>query len=304
MAATTGERFADAGRGISLCYEAIGDPSDTPLLLVMGLGMQLIAWPEPFCEQLAARGFYVVRFDNRDAGRSTSMEDVPAPGLGQIASRRFDPRQYTLADMADDVHGLLAALGLAPAHVVGASLGGMIAQTLAARHPNDVRSLTSIMSTTGNRFKGQPALGVYRHFLEQAPREREPFIEHMVGLFGVIGSPGFPRDERELRAAAAASYDRGTNPAGTGRQLGAILKSGDRTRELKGIRVPTLVIHGGSDRLIRPSGGRATQAAIPGAQLTIIDGMGHDLPEQAWPRVVDAIAALAGRAERRLPARA
>lgn len=304
MAATTGERLADAGRGISLCYEAIGDPSDAPLLLVMGLGMQLIAWPDPFCEWLAERGFYVVRFDNRDAGRSSSIDDVPVPGLGQILSRRFDPRQYTLADMADDAHGLLAQLGLAPAHVVGASLGGMVAQTVAARHSGDVRSLTSIMSTTGNRFKGQPALGVYRHFLKRAPREREAFIEHMVGLFGVIGSPGFPRDESELRAAAAASYDRGTNPAGTGRQLGAILKSGDRTRELKGIRAPTLVIHGGADRLIRPSGARATHKAIAGSQLMVVDGMGHDLPEQAWPRVIEAIASLAERADGRVPAAA
>jgi pimeloyl-ACP methyl ester carboxylesterase len=288
------ERFVDVGRGIELCYETIGDPSDPPLLLVMGLGMQLIAWPDEFCNQLAGRGFQVVRFDNRDAGYSTSMKGKP-PGIKQLATRRFGPDQYTVADMADDTAGLLRALDLAPAHVVGASLGGMIAQTLAVHHPDTVRTLTSIMSNTGNRWKGQPAPAVYPIFLSRPPREREAVIEHGVKLFEAIGSKGFARDIESLREQIAAGFDRKPNPAGTGRQLGAVLKSGDRTRELGSIKAPTLVIHGTADRLIMPSGGRATAAAIPGARLQMIEGMGHDLPEGAWPEIIETIVSHAER---------
>lgn len=284
------ERYVEVGRGITLCYDTFGDSSDPPLLLVMGLGMQMIAWHEDLCEELAGRGFHVVRFDNRDAGHSTSVRELPPPRLDQLLTRRFLGGQYTLADMADDAAGLLRELGLGPAHVVGASMGGMIAHTLAARHPGSVRTLTTVMSNTGSRWNGQPALGVYRIFLQVAPREREAFIDHVTKVFRMIGSPDYPVDEEEFREATARSYDRGTNPAGTGRQLAAILKSGDRTSELRRISAPTLVIHGTSDRLISPSGGRATAKAIPNAELMEIDGMGHDLPRELWPRFVDAIA--------------
>ena len=168
-------------------------------------------------------------------------------------------------------------------------MGGMIAQTLAARHPDSVRTLTSIMSTTGNRFKGQPALKLYRALLQRAPNEREAFIEHMTGVFTMIGSPGFPKDLEFIRERAARSYDRDHDPAATGRQLAGILASGDRTSELRRISAPTLVMHGASDRLISPSGGRATAKAIPRAKLMMIPGMGHDLPRGAWPRILDAI---------------
>ncbi len=282
------EEYADVGRDITLCYETLGDPADPPLLLVMGLGMQMIAWHDGFCRMLTDRGYYVVRFDNRDAGRSTWL-DGPPPGLKELVTRRFDPGQYTLADMADDTAGLLRRLDLAPAHVVGASLGGMVAQTLAAHHPPCVRTLTSIMSATGARFKGQPGLGIYRYLLRAAPREREAAIESVAQVFDAIGSPGFDTDLDAVRAQAARAYDRGTNPAGTGRQLGAILKSGDRTKELRGITAPTLVVHGSADRLVAPSGGLATVAAIPDAEMMTVEGMGHDLPVGLWPRLVDAI---------------
>ena len=283
------ERFCDVGRGVSLCYDTFGDPADPPLLLVMGLGMQMVGWHEDFCTEVAGRGFHVVRFDNRDAGRSTHFS-FRAPTVRQLFARRFSPEQYTLADMAEDAAGLLRELDLAPAHVVGASMGGMIGQTLAARHRESVRSLVSIMSNTGSRFSGQPAVALYRPLLSPAPTEREAFLDHVERLFTMIGSPG-RGDVEDLRELAALSYDRAKrDPAATVRQLAGILKSGNRTRELRGIAAPTLVIHGSEDRLVRPSGGQATARAIPGARLHTVKGMGHDLPRAFWPEIVDAIA--------------
>jgi len=267
-------------------------------LLVMGLGMQMIAWHDGFCRMLAERGYHVIRFDNRDAGRSTYAEGPP-PGIRELTTRRFDPRQYTLSDVSDDTAGLLRELGLAPAHIVGASLGAMIAQTVAAQHPDSVRTLTSIMSTTGHRFKGQPRLGIYRYLLRAAPADRDAAIEHVTRVFDAIGSPGFDTDSDAVRAQAGRAYDRAINPAGTGRQLGAILKSGDRTGELAAITAPTLAIHGSADRMIAPSGGLATAAAVPDAELMTVEGMGHDLPVGVWPRVVDAIDARARRFDER-----
>jgi pimeloyl-ACP methyl ester carboxylesterase len=209
---------------------------------------------------------------------------------------------YTLSDMADDALGLMRALDMEPAHVVGVSMGGMIAQTLAAEHPGSVRSLVSIMSNTGNRWKGQPALGLYRYLLRQAPADREGFIEHLVRVYAAIGSRGLPQDTGRVREIAGRSYDRGHDPAGSGRQLGAITASGDRTTQLHSITAPTLVIHGTTDRLVKPSGGRATAKAIPGARLQMVEGMGHDLPEAAWPQLLDAIAGHAETAEATAPA--
>jgi pimeloyl-ACP methyl ester carboxylesterase len=282
------EEFCDVGRGVTLCYETFGDPGAPPILLIMGLATQMIAWHEDFCEQLAERGFYVVRFDNRDIGRSTHFDFRP-PSVKQMVTRRLPPEQYTLSDMAEDSVGLLRALDLAPAHVVGASMGGMIGQMLAAEHPEAVRSLTSIMSTTGSRWHGQPALSVYRYLLRPPPRDREGYIERSAEVFGLVGSTGFDRDEQYIRERAAISYDRGFDVRAGGRQLGAILASGDRTRTLQRIKAPTLVIHGSVDKMIRPSGGRATAKAIPGARLMMVEGMGHDLPRGAWPQIIDAI---------------
>jgi pimeloyl-ACP methyl ester carboxylesterase len=282
------EEFCDVGRGITLCYETFGERSDPTALLIMGLGTQMVAWHEDFCRELAGRGLHVVRFDNRDIGRSTHMAGRP-PTIPQLLLRSKRAASYTLADMADDAAGLLRELELAPAHVIGASMGGMIAQTLAANHPSLVRSLVSIMSNTGSRRSGQPSLRIYSVFLRRAPREREAFIEHMEGVFSAIGSSGLPQDLEDLRELAAVSYDRGHDPEGPGRQLAAIIASGDRTADLRRIAVPTLVVHGTADPLVGPSGGRATAKAIPGAQLMTVEGMGHDLPRAMWPRLLDAI---------------
>jgi pimeloyl-ACP methyl ester carboxylesterase len=284
------ERFAEVGNGITLCYETFGDPVAPPIVLVMGLGTQMVAWDTRLCEDLAGRGFHVVRFDNRDSGRSTRLDGAPVPKRHEIALRRIKRPAYRLADMALDTVGLMDALSFERAHVVGVSMGGMIAQTVAARHPSRVRSLTSIMSNTGALLSGQPSLKTYPFLLGSAPSDRDGFIAHELKTWALIGSPGFARDELELQAMIELSFDRGTAPAGTARQLGAIIASGDRRRELRGVQAPTLVIHGEADKLVAPSGGRATAKAIAGAKLITIPGMGHDLPRGAWPRILGAIA--------------
>jgi pimeloyl-ACP methyl ester carboxylesterase len=290
------EKFSDVGGGITLCYETFGNPADPAALLVMGLGSQMVAWQDDFCEALAQRGLYVVRFDNRDIGRSTHLQGPP-PSLLQLL-RYSVPARYTLADMAQDTVGLMDELAIDRAHVIGASMGGMIAQTLAARHPARVRSLVSVMSSTGGRWVGRPALSSYAIFLRRAPTEREAFIEHATQLFAKIGSRGVPQDTEGVRRIAALSFDRELDRTGAGRQLAAIIASGDRAAELAGITTPTLVIHGSVDPLISPSGGRATAHAIPSAELTMIEGMGHDLPRVLWPRLIDAFAAHAAAADR------
>jgi pimeloyl-ACP methyl ester carboxylesterase len=289
------ERFCDVGGAIRLCYDTFGDASDPALLLVMGLGTQMVAWHEDFCGRLAGEGFHVIRFDNRDIGRSTHLEGAPTPTIPQLLMRR-PPAAYRLEDMAGDTAGLLDGLGIAAAHVVGASMGGMIAQTLAATRPDRVLSLASIMSTTGGRRVGQPALRVMPVFLRRPPGGRDAFIDHTALLFETIGSKGIARDDDELREVAGLMYDRGIDPAGTARQLAAILASGDRTAALRRITAPTVVIHGTADRLVRPSGGRATARAIAGSRLVKVPGMGHDLPRSAWDQIVDAIVANARRA--------
>jgi pimeloyl-ACP methyl ester carboxylesterase len=291
------EQFCDIGGGISLCYERFGEESNPPMLLIMGLGTQMIGWPDEFCAQLADRGFQVIRFDNRDIGRSTRINGAP-PTPRQLITRKIAPVLYTLSDMATDAANLLGELNLAPAHVVGASMGGMIAQMLAAEKPESVRSLVSIMSNTGSRWKGQPAFSIYRYLLRQAPDDREGYIEYTTKVFEAIGSRGLPFDKHRVRDMVARSYDRGHDPAGPGRQLGAIIASGDRTAALRRIRVPTLVIHGSKDKMVARSGGVATAKAIPNARLMTIKGMGHDLPEAAWPQIVPAIADHAHAADR------
>jgi pimeloyl-ACP methyl ester carboxylesterase len=290
------EQFCDVGRGITLCYESFGDATDPPALLIMGLGTQMIAWHEDFCLELAGRGLYVVRFDNRDIGRSTHLSGRP-PTIPQLLLRSRRAAHYRLADMADDAAALLRALSLEPAHVIGASMGGMIAQTLTARHPRAVRSLVSIMSNTGSRRSGQPSLRVYSAFLRRAPTDRESYVEHMERLFAAIGSPGLPRDVEDIRELAATSFERDHDPDGPGRQLAAIIAAGDRTAEVRRIAKPTLVIHGTRDRLVAPSGGRATVRAIRGARLMPIEGMGHDLPRAVWPAIIDAVAEQARRVD-------
>src|SRR5688572_4840246 len=268
--------------GVEIVYETIGDPSNPALLLVMGLGTQLIHWDRELCELFAERGFHVIRFDNRDAGRSTRI-DAPVPNLTRAMAGLKIEAPYLLDDMADDAFGLLDHLGIEAAHVAGVSMGGMIAQTMAIRRPERVLSLTSIMSTTGERRAGRPKLRVWSVLTRRAPHDRDAYIEYFVRVFRMIGSKGFPADdEARVRELAGMTYDRGHHPAGTGRQLAAIIASGDRTEKLRGLRVPATVIHGKADPLIPFRGGRATAAAIPEAKLIAIPGMGHDLPRQVW----------------------
>jgi pimeloyl-ACP methyl ester carboxylesterase len=287
------EQVTDIG-GVRICYETMGDPSGRPLLMIMGLSGPMIWWDDELCQLLVDRGFHVIRFDNRDCGRSQKMSG--RVNLGAAFLRLGPPPPYTLEDMADDAAGLLRHLGVPAAHVLGASMGGMIGQTLAVRHPERVLSLVSMMSTTGSRLVGRPHPDVMRQMLAARPRDREEYLEYGVRMFRRIGSPGFPSDERRLRERAAATWDRGLNPAGTLRQLVAIMHSRDRSRQLRRLRIPALVVHGTADKLVHVSGGKATARAIPGAELMLVPGMGHDLPRQLWPRIVDGVVRTADRA--------
>lgn len=280
--------------GIDLCYETIGDPADPALLLVMGHGMQLDAWDREFCARFVAQGYFLVRFDNRDVGRSTKQTGVP-----DIAAARRGERGaagYQLDDMADDAAGLLDALGLDRAHVLGASMGGMIAQLLAIRHPDRVASLCSIMSTTGDRGVGQARPEVLAAIRSGAPRTRAEIIESQVEMARVLAGGGFPFDEGRARARAAHAYDRCHCPAGKLRQQAAVLVAPDRTPALRELRLPTVVVHGADDPLVDVSGGVATAAAIPDAHLVVVPGLGHELPDGVHATVVEEFAANARRA--------
>jgi pimeloyl-ACP methyl ester carboxylesterase len=261
------------------------------VLLIMGLGAQLIGWPDELCAMLAARGLEVIRFDNRDVGESTHFTGTP--NFMAVAAGDVSTVVYTLSDMAADTAGLLDALGIASAHVVGASMGGFIAQTLAIEHPARVRSLTSIMSSTGDRTVGQPHPEALALFAAGTPRDRDDVAQRALAVARVLGSPAFPPKDDEVIARAQRAYDRGFDPSSYVRQGCAVIASGDRTPRLRSLSVPTLVIHGSADKMCDVSGGRATAAAIPGAELVVIDGMGHDLPRALWPRFVELIASQA-----------
>ena len=276
--------------GIDIEYVTDGDPSDPPLLLVMGLGAQLIAWPEGFVDGLRRRGFFVIRFDNRDSGLSTKFEGLPDIAA-LLTGTDVSSVPYRIEDMADDAAALLGELGIARAHVVGASMGGMITQALVINHPELFVSATSIMSTTGDRAVGAPTGEAMTALLRPVATSREEAIQASVEGSLVIGSPAYPTEERLLRVRAGKAYDRSYCPEGTARQLGAILGSPDRTEGLHGVRIPFLVVHGEADPLVTPSGGDATAAAVPGSKLLTIPGMGHDLPEALWDTVIDAIVA-------------
>jgi pimeloyl-ACP methyl ester carboxylesterase len=280
---------------VELVYESIGDPADPALLLVMGLGMQLINWDLEFCQGLAERGFHVIRFDNRDAGLSTKIA-APVPNVLRAMAGIPIRAPYLLDDMANDSFGLLDQLGIERAHVTGVSMGGMIAQTMAIRHPERVLSLGSMLSTTGDRRVGTPKLRVWSVLMRRAPQHRDAYIDYFVRVFRLIGSPAYPAEEARIREQAAATYDRCHYPAGTARQLAAILASGSRTAALRRLEVPTVVIHGKKDPLVPFRAGAATARAIPGAKLVAFPGMGHDLPRELWPRFTDALVANAERA--------
>jgi pimeloyl-ACP methyl ester carboxylesterase len=297
MAITDSVKTVEAN-GLRLAYETLGDRSGPPLLLVMGLGSQMLSWPDGFCQLFVDRGYYVVRYDNRDIGLSTHLTEAGMPDIMAQLSGNGGSAPYLVDDMADDAAGLLDALGLAPAHVVGVSMGGMIVQALAIRHPAHVRSLTSIMSTP-NPAISPPEPSAIEELMRPAATSREEYIEQSVKTFTIIGSPAYPMNEEWQREKAGEAWDRDPDPAGRARQLMAILSSPDRAPGLAGVKVPTLVIHGSADPLVTPTGAQATADAVPGAELVVLDGMGHDLPEPLWNDMVERIDSLARKADGR-----
>lgn len=277
-----------SANGLTLAYQSFGDPQDVPILLVMGLGTQMLGWPEEFCRLLADAGHRVTRFDNRDIGLSTHLDDLP-PGQPVAAFFGRNP-PYLLADMAQDAAELIRALGHQSMHVVGLSMGGCISQVLTLEYPDLVRSLTSMSSTTGSRRVGRPRLDIARRMVTQKPAQtKDEAIELGLANWRQTGSPGYPFEEDRLRRRVSQSWDRRYDPAGSGRQFAALLAAPDRTAALPAITVPAVVLHGEADPLIGVSGGRATARAIPQARLVTYPGMGHDLPEALWPAFVAEI---------------
>ncbi len=278
--------------GIEIEYESFGDGDET-LLLIMGLGAQMILWDEVFCGLLAARGLRVIRFDNRDVGLSTHFDAAGVPNvvemMGQLAKGELPESPYTVDDMADDSAALLDALGVDRAHVCGASMGGMIAQTMAFRHPARTKSLVSVMSSTGDPSLPQGKPEVMALLAQAPPTDRAGYVDYSVNMWRTVGSPGFEFDEAATRERSGRHFDRNFDPGGVGRQLAAVFAHGDRTERLAAVRAPTLVIHGTADPLVPVEAGAATHAAIPGAEILLIEGMGHDFARGTWPQMVDAI---------------
>jgi pimeloyl-ACP methyl ester carboxylesterase len=282
---------------IEIVYQRLGRVEDPPLLLIMGGGAQMIAWPEGLCNELVNHGLQVIRYDNRDTGLSTHFTNAPLPDLKAAMSGDYSSVSYTLSDMAADAVGLIESLGLESVHLVGASMGGMIAQTIAIEYPHKVRSLTSMMSTTGNRAVGQPDFKALAP-LGAPPNDRQGYIEWQVRSLKAIGSPGFPFDDQAAADRAGRSWDRDHDTLGMLRQSVAVLKSGDRTEKLKNIMIPTLVIHGSDDKMCDVSGAYSTAETIPNAELIIYKGMGHGFPQQLWIDFADQISRLVDKAEK------
>lgn len=293
-------RYAEVG-GLRLAYETFGDPQARPLLLIMGLASQMLIWDEVFCQQLADRGHYVIRFDNRDVGLSSRCSELGRPNIFRAL---FDARlgrpvrvAYTLDDFADDTVGLLDALGIERAHLVGASMGGMIAQVTATRHPERVASLTSAMSTTGNPRLPLPQWKAIRVLIKRPPSTRDAFIDYTTEMWRTIGSPGYPFETERVRQRSARIFDRGIPGWGSRRQLTAVIAQGDRRPQLAGLRLPSLILHGRADPLVPVAAGIDTAESIPGAELMLLDGVGHNLPKPVWPQMIDALTELTERAE-------
>ena len=280
---------------ITMAYERLGDPSAPPVVLIMGLGAQLIGWPDGFCDELVTRGLHVIRFDNRDVGESTHFTGMP--NFPAVLAGDHSSVVYTLRDMAGDTIGLFDELGLDSVHLVGASMGGFIAQVVAIEQPRRVRSLTSMLSSTGSLAVGQPRPESRGLFAPMPPRNRAEAIERALQGAKIVGSPGFPPDLDAVAARAGRAFDRGFDPPAMIRQGAGVVASGDRTSRLRELRVPTLVIHGDSDVLVDVSGGHATAAAIPGAELVVVEGLGHDLPRALWSDFASRIAAVVARGE-------
>ncbi|EGB16563.1 alpha/beta hydrolase fold protein [Pseudodesulfovibrio mercurii] len=284
--------------GIDIEYDTFGDGKDPALLLIMGGGSQMIYWEAGFCEMLAGRGYHVIRFDNRDIGLSTTFDEAGVPDMAAVMAGEPVTPAYTLEDMADDAAGLLDALGIDRAHVCGASVGGMIAQAVAYRHPARVLSLTCIMSSTGNPDLPKIADDVLAEVYKPVPAERGAFVAHQVAMWRKLWSPGFPFEEERLRRLLGEGFDRSYHPQGMARQGLAVVAHGYRPSAIASIEAPTLVIHGDRDPFMSLEGGRETARLIPGARLLVIEGMGHDLPTPVWPRIVEAMAEHMGAADR------
>lgn len=283
--------------GIQIEYETFGENTSPPLLLIIGLGGQMILWEEKLCKQLAEEGLYVIRFDNRDSGLSTKFDEAGVPDIMEVFTARMKGEEitapYTLDDMADDAVGLLEALGIEKAHICGMSMGAAIAQTIAIRHPSYVLSLISIYGTTGDPELPQPKPEAFNVFITPPPEEREACIQHLINGFKTLAGPGFSFDEEWHRKIEGQCYDRAFYPQGVALQLAAIVAHGNRKPALASVTAPTLVIHGTDDPIVLVEGGKDTAEAIPGAELLLIEGMGHDLPtgKGAWPQIIDAIIA-------------
>ncbi len=294
------EQFVTLPSGVDICFQTFGRPEAAPLLLVMGLSGPMTWWPLELCHRLVDEGFFVIRYDNRDTGRSTKLDRhfVTRKHLVRAALGRRSAAPYTLSDMAEDGLGILDHLDVEAAHVAGISMGGMIAQTMTVEHPERVLSLTSVMSTTGRRLSGFQDPLLLPSMLRRAARTREQYVEGSLEFWQRIASPGYPTSEEAARQRAAETWERGISITGSARQIMAILTQPDRTAALAGVRVPTTVVHGLRDRMVHVSGGRATARAIPGAELRLVPGMGHDLPEGLFGQLVDAISSSARRSSR------
>jgi pimeloyl-ACP methyl ester carboxylesterase len=294
------ELFAPVSPGIELCYQSFGDPDDEPLLLVMGLGGPMTWWDPALCTSLAEAGFFVVRFDNRDTGRSTRLDAAVSRRAlvhAFLGRRRRSAPPYTLDDLAADAFGLMDHLGWPSAHIAGVSMGGMIVQTMALAQPARVRSMTSIMSTLGRRSVGWQHPTLLPMLVAERRAGREAYVQTSSKMWQVIGSPAYPQTEAKVRDRAEETFDRGVSASGVMRQMLAILNQPDRSRALASLRMPAAVVHGSADKMVHVSGGRATARAIPGAELLVIDGMGHDLPEELFGTFTDVIRRTADRAD-------
>jgi len=279
--------------GIEIVYDMFGNPDKPPVLLIVGLGQQMIAWDEEFCAQIAARGYRVIRFDNRDTGLSTKLDEAGVPNMAVVFEAMVEGKPvdspYSLLDMADDAVGLLDTLGIESAHVVGESMGGMIAQRMVIHHADRVRTLTSIMSSTGEPGLPPPTPEAMDILANRPPTDREGYIEDYVERWRVLNGQGLPYDEEASRELATRTFDRGLNLPGFARQLTAIIADGSRKQTLKSVTVPTLVIHGDADPLVPVECGIDTANSVPGSELLVIEGMGHTFPRQVWAQVIDAI---------------
>jgi pimeloyl-ACP methyl ester carboxylesterase len=284
--------------GVEIAYERRGNPADPVVLLIMGLAAQLVHWPERFLDALVGRGLQVIRFDNRDAGHSTHFHDAPKPDLAAVLAGNLASASYTLSHMAADAVGLLDALDIDAAHVVGASMGGAIAQTIAIEHRPRILSLTSMMSTTGDMSVGQAHPETLKALFGGPPAStRQAVVDRAGRMFSIIGSPAYPTDPANIAGTAGLAWDRDHDETAIARQAVASVASGDRTPRLRQLVLPSLVIHGLADTMCDVSGGRATAAAIPAAQLVLIEGMGHNLPPGLWERIADHIHEVVQRGE-------